>query len=123
MSMEKLIEQVNELVTDEYHRASYKFGATNNSDHESYAVLLEEVQEADQEFKLVETQLEKFWLLVKSNDSDMSKYSRLMELERRAVLAACEIIQVAAMARKAAITVECGNVFSDMDDAGGCANG
>lgn len=114
MSMDKLIEDVKQLVDEEYNRAAIKFGATNNSDHESYAVLLEELEEADAELFQVQNQLDKFWLLTKANDSDISKYSRLLEMERRAVLAACEMIQVAAMAKKAALTVKCGNVFTDM---------
>lgn len=105
MSMDKLIADVKELIQDEYVRATYKFGATNNSDHESYAVLLEEMEEAEVEVVEARVQLEKFWLLTKSDDSDMSKYSSLQELKRRAMLAVCELIQVAAMAEKAAVTV------------------
>lgn len=105
MSMDKLIVQVNECVEREYGRAGAKFGLTNNSDHESYAILLEELEEAEVEVRLVRTQLDGFWGLTKNNDDDTSKYSRLLEMERRAILAACEMIQVAAMAKKAAITV------------------
>lgn len=123
MSMDKLIEDVKKLVDEEYNRAAIKFGATNNSDHESYAVLLEELEEADAELCQVQNQLEKFWLLTKANDSDISKYSRLLEMERRAVLAACEMIQVAAMAKKAALTVESGNVYVDMTEERSGADG
>jgi hypothetical protein len=105
MSMDKLIADVKELIQDEYVRAACKFGPTNNSDHESYAVLLEEMQEAEAEVAQAQVQLEKFWLLTKTDDSDMSKYSRLLEIKRRAMLAACELIQVAAMAEKAANTI------------------
>lgn len=105
MSMEKLMIDVQELVKEEYYRASVKFGVTNNSDHESYAILLEELEEAEVEVTDVQNQLAKFWELTKANDDDLSKYSRLLELERRAELAACELIQVAAMAQKAAMTV------------------
>ena len=117
--MEKLVSEVNNLVEAEYGRAAAKFGCTNNSDHESYAVLLEEMQEADVEVADARVQLEKFWLLVKANDSDMSKYSRLLEMERRSVLAACELIQVAAMAKKAALTVGQRTVFVDLTDQEG----
>lgn len=113
MSMDKLIEDVKNLVKEEYERASAKFGATNNSDHESYAVLLEEMEETEVEVQFVRAQLDSFWDLTKNDDDDTSKYSRLLEMERRAVLAACEIIQVAAMAHKAAATVGNRSVFID----------
>ena len=105
MAMDKLIEDVRGLVDQEYSRAAAKFGATNNSDHESYAVLLEELEEAQAEVADVHFQLQHFWELTKANDSDLCKYSRLLELERRALLAACELIQVTAMAKKASTTV------------------
>ena len=105
MSMDKLIVEVKECVEREYGRAGAKFGLTNHSDHESYAVLLEEAEEANTEISSLHLQLQRFWELTKANDDDLSKYSRLLELERRAVLAACELIQVAAMAKKAALTI------------------
>lgn len=105
MSMDKLISDVAELVKEEYARASEKFGATNHSDHESYAVLLEEVEEAQAEVAEVYFQLSRFWELVKANDDNPSKVSRLLELERKSLLAACELIQVTAMALKAERTV------------------
>lgn len=114
MSMDKLIQDVDKLVEEEYGRASAKFGPVNNSDHESYAVLLEESEEAQSEVAEVHFQLQHFWQLTKANDDDMSKYSRLLEMERRAKLAACEMIQVAAMAKKAAMTVKNRSVFIDL---------
>ena len=43
--MEELIKSVVCAECEEYGRASAKFGAVNNSDHESYAVLREEADE------------------------------------------------------------------------------
>lgn len=105
MSMEKLMKEVEECVEREYGRAGAKFGLTNNSDHESYAVLLEEFQEAQVELKTVERQLELFWGHTKCNDNDHVKYRLLMQMTRNAIYGACEMIQVAAMAKKAAMTV------------------
>ena len=118
MSMDKLMSEVEESVEKEYGRAAAKFGCTNNSDHESYAILLEEMEEAETEVHLVRTQLEGFWALTKANDDDLSKYSRLLEMGRRAKLAACELIQVAAMAKKAAMTVGERNVIVDFTAGG-----
>ena len=115
MSMNKLIADVTQLVSEEYGRASIKFGATNHSDHESYAILLEELEEAGVEVNDTHIQLDKFWWLTKANDDDLSKVSRLMEMERKAILAACELIQVAAMAKKASETIKLrGNLGDDL---------
>lgn len=105
MSMDKLIAEVNECVELEYGRAGAKFGLTNHSDHESYAVLLEELQEAKADIESFERQMSMFWEQVKSNEDDHSKYACLLRMQSRAVLGACEMIQVAAMAKKAAMTV------------------
>ena len=105
MAMEKLIEEVAELVEREYGRAGAKFGLTNHSDHESYAIILEELQEAKAEIDSFERELSLFWSMVKADDDDPYKYSCLHQMQSVALLGACEMIQVAAMAKKAAITV------------------
>lgn len=105
MAMTKLITEVSELIEREYGRAGAKFGLTNNSDHESYAIILEELQEAKADIESFERQMSMFWEQVKSNDDDHSKYACLLRMQSRAMLGACEMIQVAAMAKKAAITV------------------
>lgn len=105
MSMDKLIAEVKECVEREYGRAGAKFGLTNHSDHESYAVLLEELQEAEQEVAHFKKALTDFWYFVKNDYVDHDKFAECQEMERRALLGACEMIQVAAMAKKAAMTV------------------
>ena len=103
--MNELIEEVKDLEKFEYQRATAKFGFTNYSDHESYAVLLEERQEAETECKGVDLALSIFWEKCKTNAPDTDKLDICRILETRAILAACEMIQVAAMAAKAANTV------------------
>lgn len=105
MSMGKLINEVSECVEREYGRAGAKFGLTNHSDHESYAVLLEEFQEAKVDVDTFGSQLELFWELTKGDDTDDRKYHLLKQMQNMAIFGACELIQVAAMAKKAAITV------------------
>ena len=105
MAMNKLIAEVTELVEREYGRAGAKFGLTNHSDHESYAVILEELQEAEQEVATFKKALNDFWLFVKHDYVDHDKFVECKEMEHRALLAACELIQVAAMAKKASITI------------------
>lgn len=109
--MDKLIKEVSELVEAEYGRAAAKFGCANNSDHESYAVLQEELDEALDEVGVVEDAMAYFWGQVKRNSPDQEKIKICDKLEKCALLAACEFIQVAAMAKKAAITVAGRNVI------------
>ena len=105
MAMTKLIEEVKELIEKEYGRAGAQFGLTNNSDHESYAILLEEVEEAKSELRCVEEYMKEFWDYVRSDFGPHDKFVCCGDMERRALLCACEMIQVAAMAKKAAMTI------------------
>lgn len=105
--MEKLIKSVQQLKEEEYDRATEKFGATNNSDHESFAVLFEEMQEAFEEVKNTDTPIQQFWQMVKTKGvDDRDKQSVLTAIENSAIFAACEFIQVAAMAYKANRTIQ-----------------
>jgi len=105
--MEKLIKSVQDIEREEYDRASEKFGAVNNSDHESFAVLFEEMQESLDEVKNTDANIQQFWQMVKSKDSgDQDKQSVLTAIENSAIFAACEFIQVAAMAYKANKTIQ-----------------
>lgn len=105
MAMDKLIEEVKELVEKEYGRAGAKFGLTNHSDHESYAVLLEEFEEAQEEATRFKEFLTYFWNCVKGDCPPYDKFVACVDMEKKALLCACEMIQVAAMAKKAAMTV------------------
>ena len=105
--MEKLIKSVQAIKEEEYDRASEKFGAVNNSDHESFAVMFEEMQESFEEVKNTDANIQQFWQMVKSKDAeDQDKQSALTAVEHYAIFAACELIQVAAMAYKANRTIQ-----------------
>lgn len=104
--MTKLIKEVRESIKREYERASRKFGKTNTSDHQSYAVILEELQEAFEEGNKCSKALDKFWSNVKSKYSTGAEMHRdLIEIQTAATFAACEFIQVAAMAHKAELSI------------------
>lgn len=99
--MEDLIKGVQSLASQEYDRAAVKFGLMNHSDHESYSVIKEELEEAGDEYMALHSSLKDFWELVKSKDADdADKHVALVSLESGAILAACECIQVAAMATR-----------------------
>lgn len=87
----------------EYERAADKFGNQNNSPHESYAVILEEYEEALAEAQSFEKNLRGFWNGVKANTSTNCQ---LQQMQRIAEKAAAEWIQVAAMCYKAGIKKE-----------------
>ena len=104
--MDQLVRETKQLISAEYARASMNFGPINNSDHESYSIILEELQEALEEGHNCAVDLEEFWRLSKyKRGSDQDKLSSLDCLFTHALLAACEFIQVAAMAHKAELTI------------------
>ena len=104
--MEELIKQVINLECEEYGRASVKFGAVNNLDHESYAVLREEADEAVDAMEDVDNLTDVFFEMVKNNEEDKVKLDILNGIKHRAEEAAAESIQAAAMARKAIETIQ-----------------
>ena len=104
--MEELIKSVVCTECEEYGRASVKFGAVNNSDHESYAVLREEADEAVDVMEDVDNLTDSFFEMVKTNEEDKVKMDILNVIKHRAEEAAAESIQAAAMARKAIETIQ-----------------
>lgn len=104
--MKKLIEEVKELIEREYGRASAQYGLTHHSDHEAYAVLLEELEEAKDEVRFCESAVQKFWEQIKKDvKCQPFKLNSLELVYNNALMGACELIQVAAMAKKASITI------------------
>ena len=99
--MEELIKSVVCAECEEYGRASVKFGVVNNSDHESYAILREEADEAIDALVEVDDLTNVFFEMVKNNEEDKVKLDILNVIKHRAEEAAAESIQAAAMARKA----------------------
>lgn len=104
--MDQLVQEVQQSVEAEYSRAAARFGDTNHSDHESYAIILEEYEEANSECHGVLTSLNLLWEYIKRNGLDDKKIALCDNIQARAVLAACELIQVAAMAKKAILTIQ-----------------
>ena len=95
--MKELKEAVKVLMNEEYERAAKKFGGNFNSPHEVYAVILEEVEEAGDEFDCIRGYLAEYWDCVKNNEVG----EWFLYIEKSAIQAAAECIQIAAMAYKA----------------------
>lgn len=103
MSMETLKTSICELADKELNKAVEKWGL-NHSDHESAAVLLEEIEEAREEQINIEVYYKYLWDGIKKNalpEEMRANYSRIFDI---AVNLACEAVQVAAMARKGVLS-------------------
>ena len=100
---DELKSEVQASVFKEYERAYKKFGKVNNSNHESYAVILEEFEEAQDDMRGLEWNLRSFWGAVRADTA--TKY-QLQHMRRIAENAAGELIQVAAMCYKAEKSME-----------------
>lgn len=101
--MTRLMESVNELVkqdVNELAKQELKLANENfppfNSNHEGYAVLLEEVEEAEYEMDMVKSSLNYVWGAVKTDIPIIP----VEDVKKYAVRLACEAIQVAAMCDK-----------------------
>ena len=97
--MNAIENQVRDLVKIELSAANKRFPQFH-SQHEGWAVILEEVDELSAETALVEKTANELWEHIKSN-----KPSGVIEYDadwvgRYAINAACEAIQVAAMCKK-----------------------
>ena len=105
--MTKLIGQVLLLTGLELVEARKNNDYVFHSPHEGHGVITEELDEALEE---VEQVVNTYSSLLPSirNDDDIQLIADLVDLEERARLAACEFIQVAAMARKMCESLEAG---------------
>mgnify|MGYP001043896544 FL=1 len=95
--MEELMRAVSALVDKEYEWAAKAHGGAAASPHEGYALIKEEVEEADQEMERLK--LGFLWENVK-NDADDVARRNFEDMKSMAIAGACELIQVAAMADK-----------------------
>lgn len=108
--MTRLLETVRGLVDYELADARSVHGEYFHSPHEGYGVLMEEVQEAADEVRSVERLTDedmlRFVRMCADGRGSTLLISRLKSLKRDAIAAACEYIQVAAMAQKMRESVE-----------------
>ena len=88
--------KVSDLVQEELER-SYEKEEMFRSAHEAYAILLEEIEEASDEFCWIVRRSKRCWNRVK-DDSTVQFECSIMR--GAAIRGACELIQVAAMCSK-----------------------
>lgn len=98
--MNRLTSEVLDLVQKEYQWAAAEHGGAANSPHEGFALIKEEEEEAADQMSAVSKRITSLWFAVKADDLFLQgRY--LNEIKDTAILGACELIQVAAMAEKA----------------------
>lgn len=97
--MRALITRMRELAEDETTRACTKHGPRFSSHHEGFGVLAEEIEEAEQELHVLRGLQQS--LLIAIHDEDIQRVrDTLDDIHERAIRAACESTQVAAVAEK-----------------------
>ena len=108
--MSELYQAIKESVSAEEARGNECYASINSSDHESYAFILQEFEEADRERRMFVLDLEAFWMHCKTfahdeTEDPKDKREILATLTERAQRAACKWVRVAAMCRKATATI------------------
>ena len=102
--MTTIVQPINLLVSDELDRASKIHGALFASAHECFGVIAEKLQEVGDELETVEVNLATMLAFIR--DEDKQRIADAADcLRDRAVNAAAELVQVAAMCEKMARTV------------------
>lgn len=101
MAMIELRKEVEAAALAELNRANAKFPLFNST-HEGYAVILEEVEEAQEAMENVNSSLAVFWDRVKGKEIAcfLEKETNPTAIYHQAIDAACEMIQTAAMLLK-----------------------
>lgn len=91
--------KISEAITLEIVNAVKLHGAEYNSNHEAYAVLLEEVEEAEKVLDYIKNHVAMIWDAVKADDdNEVKANARIIALD--AVEIAKEACQIAAVCRK-----------------------
>ena len=97
--MKRLLAEMRKTVENELLRAQTGYGHRYHSPHEGYGVLTEEMFEARQEVERLNNTAQVLLYDLHANNSQ-SMIDCLDVIEEYATLAACEYVQVAAVARK-----------------------
>lgn len=103
--MTTIVHPLNLLVSDELDRASKLHGETFASAHEGFGVIAEELQEVGDELEIAEGNLSTMLAFIR--DEDKQRIVDVADcLRDRAVNAAAELVQVAAMCEKMTKTIK-----------------
>lgn len=97
MIAEKAGNEINDAVCYEYSKIVEKYGASYNSDHEAYGVLLEEIQEAEEALEKVHKALKKLWDGIRNNSALKDD---VCCIQGNAIELAQEAVQIAAVCQR-----------------------
>ena len=97
MIAEKAAESIEQAVAYELQNIVKNYGAVYASEHEGYAVLLEEVEEAGDDLKYINLLMNELWKEVKS---DSVSKDFLNSIKVGAIELASEAVQVAAVCER-----------------------
>lgn len=89
-----------DLIQAEYLNAVVNFGEKFNSLHEGYAVLLEEVEEVEEVFAKIKSNISYLWDLIKENSTDADKMLIIDKIEIHSINTIKELAQVGAVLMK-----------------------
>ena len=97
MIAQKAIEALELAINFEFNKITTEYGDVYASNHEAYAVLLEEVEEAAEEVECIKIWMDAVWKAIKGNQDLGSGISRIKE---HALDLAKEAVQVAAVCER-----------------------
>ena len=97
--MEKLKNSVEKLMEIEVVDSNKKFCPIFHTTHEGYAIIKEEVEEAEYEIEFINIYLNNLWSEVKGNNIAPA-VKKAEFLKRKAINLSAESIQVSAMCQK-----------------------
>ena len=97
--MLELMKKVEKLIEGELHEANEKFPLFR-SDHEGVAIIEEEHMEAEEEFAALAENMKELKYRVYHDYTRANKKINTKQMYNIALCGACELIQVAAMAKK-----------------------
>ena len=89
---------ISKAVMTETENAKKNYGDRYNSQHEGYAVLLEDVEEASDDLTYIKNNLGVLWQSIKTND--LKDTTLLTDIEGTAQMLALEAVQIAAVCTK-----------------------
>ena len=105
MIAEKASESINQAVAYELQNIIKDHGAVYASEHEGYAVLLEEVQEASEACRWMASRTESIWCAIRNNVLKKQNYN-IEEVKKFALELAKEAVQCAAVCERFLETIK-----------------
>lgn len=105
MIAEKAEESIDKAVLYELQNIVKNYGAVYASEHEGYAVLLEEVQEASEACRFMASRTESVWCAIRNNILKKQSYN-IEEVKKFALELAKEAVQCAAVCERFLETIK-----------------